>query len=162
MCPSQTHYFPQAPSRSMVTRTLSISPLRSRPAGRPWLSFFPVLPPREPWRMSLRTVSCAQAGHSATVLYSRCSGKSAKFGGENRAWTSLSSLAGDSPPASSASPRPVFPRLLFTDSQPHRLYRFSAAIGLSSFFISGSNWGRTAPMMYLSALFFRQTCPPLD
>ena len=37
------------------------------------------------------------------------------------AGSTLSSLAGDSPPASSASPRPVFPRLLFTDSQPHRL-----------------------------------------
>ncbi len=39
-------------------------------------------------------------------------------------WTSLSSLAGVSPPASSASPHPVFPRLLFTDSQPLRLYSF--------------------------------------
>ena len=34
----------------------------------------------------------------------------------------MSSLAGVSPPASSASPHPVFPRLLFTDSQLLRLY----------------------------------------
>ncbi|MDE7221048.1 MAG: hypothetical protein K2O45_15755 [Oscillospiraceae bacterium] len=55
-------------------------------------------------------------------LYSQHTRKSVKFGGKNVAWTALSSLTGVSPPASSALPHRIFPRLLFTDSQVYRLY----------------------------------------
>ena len=54
-------------------------------------------------------------------FYSRSTRESVKFGGKNRAWTALSSLASNRPPASSVLPRPMFPSLLFTDSQAHRL-----------------------------------------
>ena len=53
--------------------------------------------------------------------YSQHTRKLVKFGGKNVAWTALSSLTGVSPPASSALPHRIFPRLLFTDSQVCRL-----------------------------------------
>ena len=74
---------------------------------------------------------------------------------QSMAWSSLSSLVGVSPPASSALPRHVFPRLLFTDSQPHRLYRTACGRGggtKSSRPIRGGSWKCEGMLLTLGEL----------